>query len=261
MPVARRRSVRALLLVTAALAAVASGCDADPGFPTEAARPTLANVEIAPTQDSLATDAPSTTVPLTLQADLGGEGPVEVRVVVRYQETDSLVASTWAEVEPGPVQIEVPLTLPRGATGDYRVQVVTEGPDGRAGDEAAAVFHFAAASLGPPVVTDVSFPRTVARPASGSRSTPLVATVADPDGRENVAVVALVEPATGAVIGRLYDLGRDNGGTDETAGDGRFSAGLQIFADTEPGTYQLAVVAIDRAEGTSAAVPFTFTVE
>ncbi len=258
MPVALRPL--ALVLPLAALCALA-GCDAEPGFPTQSTPPTLADVQITPSRDSLATDAPTATVPLTVRADLGGEGTMRVRVLVRYEETDSLTASATLQAEPGPVQVDVPLALPRGATGDYRVEVSTEGADGRPGDQAAAVFHFDAASLGPPAIVDVSFPSTVARPASGSRSTPLVVTVTDPDGIANVAVVALTDPASGAVIGRLYDLGRANGGTDERAGDGRFSGGLQIFADTEPGTYELGIVAVDRSEATSAPATFTFTVQ
>ena len=258
MPVALRRLAFVLPLV--AVLAVA-GCDAEPGFPPETVRPTLSNVEITPTGDSLASSAPTATIPLTVRADLGGEGTMEVLVLVRYQETDSLTAEAVLRTEPGPIQIDVPLTLPRGATGDYRIEVATEGADGRAGDQAAAVLHFDAASLGPPAIADVSFPASVARPSTGSRSTPLVVTVTDPDGIANVAVVALVDPASGAVIGRLYDLGRANGGTDQTAGDGRFSGGLQIFADTEPGTYELGVLAVDRAEETSDVATFTFTVQ
>ena len=263
MPVAPRRlPARALPVACAALLAVgAAGCDAEPGFPTETARPTLSNVEITPTRDSLVTDAPTATIPLQVRAELGGEGRMGVRVLVRYEETDSLAAAAAVEAEAGALQVDVPLTLPRGATGDYRVQVATEGADGRAGDQAAAVLHFDAASLGPPVVTDVSFPSTITRPTSGSTSTPLVVTVTDPDGRANVAVVALVDPETGGVIGRLYDGGRAGGASDAVAGDGRYSAGLQVFSDTEPGTYVLDVVAIDRAETVSAPVSFTFTIQ
>ena len=246
----------ALLLAALALAA----CDAEPGLPAESARPTLADVGIAPTQDSLETDAATARIPLTVAATLGGEGPAVVRVLVRYQETDSLVTSARADVAPGPLALDVPLVLPRGATGDYAVEVVTEGPDGRPGDRAAAVFHFDAASLGPPVVEDVSFPATVTRPAQGSTSATLVVTVSDPDGRENVPVVALLDPESGAVIGRLFDGGRAGGAADETAGDGRFSGALQIFADTPAGTFTLEVIAVDRSEAVSEPVAFSFEV-
>ncbi len=258
MPVALRPLALALPLVAALAVA---GCDAEPGFPTETARPTLANVEITPTADSLATDAPTATIPLSVRADLGGEGTMKVLVLVRYQETDSLTASATLQATPGQVRLDVLLTLPRGATGDYRVEVLTEGADRRTGDRAAAVFHFDAASLGPPTITDVTFPATVSRPTTGSRSTPLVVTVDDPDGIANVAVVALVDPTSGAVLGRLYDLGRAGGATDQQAGDGRFSGGLQVFTDTEQGTYELGVLAVDRAEETSDVATFTFTVQ
>lgn len=262
MPVAPRRRLAPVLLL--ALAAVGSGalvgCDAEPGFPTEVDRPALADVRITPAEDSLTTDAPSTTVPLVVEADVVGEGTVRVRVLVRYAETDSLAALVEVEAEPGPIRVEVPLTLSRGAVGDYRVLVATEGADGRPGDGADAVFRFAAASLGPPAVTAVQIAPSVDRPTTGSRTTPVVAVVTDPDGLANVAVVALVDPETGGVIGRLYDEGPSNRSTDATAGDGRFTAGLRVFPDTPAGTYALAVVALDRAGDTSAAVPLTFTV-
>lgn len=258
MPVAPR--LRPVLVLSAAvLAGAAAGCDAEPGFPPEAERATLADVRIAPAADSLRTDAPTATVPLSVAATLGG-GPATVRVLVRYQETDTLTVSTAVDVEPGPFQLDVPFTVPRGATGDYRVQVATEGADGRPGDEAAAVVQFAAASLGPPRVTRVDLAASVERPAQGARDVPVSADVEDPDGVANVAVVLLVDPEGGGVIGRLYDQGDANGAADETAGDGRFTAALQISAATAPGTYALAVVAVDRAEGVSEAVPVTFTV-
>ena len=255
MPVALRRPLWALSLL-----AVLAACDAAPGFPAEATLPTLEDVRVAPTEDSLATDAPTATVPLTVEAEVGGEGPVTVRVLVRYAETDTLVAEATVEAEPGPVRVEAPFTVPRGATGDYRVTVATEGPDGRAGDGAAAVVQFRAASLGPPVVADVEIDSPITR---GTRTItePVVATVTDPDGVANVAVVALVDPETGVVIGRLFDRGRADNGTDQTAGDGRFTAGLRISPDFPAGTYTLAVVALDRAGEQSEARPFTFTVQ
>ncbi|MEM1118031.1 MAG: hypothetical protein AAF845_18815 [Bacteroidota bacterium] len=248
MPVASRLAV--LLPLAAALGA----CDAEPGLPETVARPVIADVEITPTRDSLATDAPTATIPLRVEADLEGEGAIEVRVLVRYAETDSLAAEARAEAAPGRVAVDVPLTLPRGATGDYEVTVTTEGADGRPGDQAASVFRFDAASLGPPVVTGVDVPASTVRPTSGSTTIPIVATVTDPDGRANIAVVALAIPEVG-VLGRLFDAGD---GTDETPGDGRYSAGLQIFPDTEAGTFELDVVALDRAGEQSD--PFRFQV-
>lgn len=252
MPVALRHAARVLSL---ALLGAAAGCDAEPGLPTEVARPVLTDVRITPTEDSLATDAPTATVPLRVEADLAGEGAIEVRVLVRYAETDSLTAEARAETAPGPVALDVPLVLPRGATGDYEVQVSTEGADGRAGDQAAAVFRFAAASLGPPVVTNVSAPST-SRPTTGVARLPIVVTVSDPDGLENVAFVALAVPEVG-VIGRLFDTGRDS---DDVDGDGRYSGSLQVFPDTERGTFELDAVAVDRAGEVSAPYRFTVTI-
>ena len=263
MPVARRGrpaltppTLRGFVLLAAV--AVLGACDTEPGLPTEAARPTIESVRVTPLRDSLATAAPTATVPRVVEAVVGGEGPVTVRVFVRYQETDSLAGQATAEVAPGPVRVEVPLTLPRGATGAYAVTVSTAGPDGQPGDRAAAVFRFAAASLGPPTVT-VNEPAPVARPTgTDTAEIPIRATVTDPDGLANVAAVLVRDPETGATIGRLFD---DGEGSDDAAGDGVYSAAVVIGADFQPGTISLEVVALDRAETFSEPATFTFTVQ
>ena len=253
MPVAPRPAV-ALLAVCAALAA----CDAEPGFADLARPPELSAVAVAPVSARLDTDAPTADVPLTVAGTLDAEGATRVLVTVRWAETDSLVAQADAEVaQPGPFRVEVPLTIPRGAVGDYSVRVATEGADRRPGDQAAAVFRFDAASLGPPTLT-VNAPDAVNRPTGTATQTVRVeATVSDPDGRANVAIVALQVPDGGGVVGRLFDGGQ---GSDRVAGDGRYSGGLVVTSDFEPGTYNLEVVAVDRAGEASAPVPFAFTV-
>lgn len=252
MPVALRSAV--------ALAAVAlAGCDAAPGFAEEVRPPVFSEVAVTPAAFALDTDAARATVPLAVAGTLDAEGPVEVRVLVRYAETDSLVAQTVAEVEgPGPFRVEAPFVLPRGATGEYSVRVTTEGADGRAGDQAAAVLRFAAANLGPPTVT-VNAPAPVARPSgTATVRVPLVATVSDPDGRENVLAVVALVPDGGGVIDRLFDDGPP--GTDVTADDGRYSAAVVVDSSFEPGTYALEIVAVDRAGAESAPALYTFTV-
>ena len=252
MPVAPRSAV-ALLAACAALAA----CDTEPGFADVVRPPALSEVAVTPASDRLDTDAPTATIPLVVSGTLDAEGAVRVRVLVRWAETDSLVAEAAEEVAAsGPFQIEVPLVIPRGAVGDYSVRVSTEGADRRPGDQAAAVFRFQAASLGPPVVS-VASPAPVDRP-TGTRVVvvPVVAAVSDPDGRAHIAVVAFQEPG-GGLIGRLFDGGD---GSDDTAGDGRYSAGIEIGSGFEPGTYTLEVVAFDRAGEASTPAPFSFTV-
>ena len=197
---------------------------------------------------------------------LAGEGRIVVRAVVRYGETssvrDTLVTQVRVEAQAGPVRIEVPVTLPRGATGEYGVSLLTEGADGRTGDGASGVFRFRAASLGPPVVTAVSAPPTVTPPAQSGRATDfrVSADVTDPDGRLNVAAVYVVDE-TGAVVQELFDegsTGRSRG--DERLGDGRYTVTLGIPFGFAPGQYALAIVAVDRAGTQSAPVPFTFEV-
>ena len=255
MPVARRG--RPALLSLAVLVALGA-CDTEPGLPSEAARPVFETVRVTPVRDSLATAAPTATVPLAVEGVVGGEGPITVRVLVRYQETDSLAAEASAEVAPGQFRVEAPLVLPRGATGAYAVSVSAEGPDGQPGDRAAAVFRFAAASLGPPSVT-VNEPATVPRPSGDDvAQVPIRATVTDPDGRANVLAVLARDPETEATIGRLFD---DGEGNDETAGDGVYSAAVSVTSAFEPGEYTFEVVALDRAETFSEPATFTFRVQ
>ena len=258
MPVARRGRPAPLVLLTLLGAALAA-CDAEPGLPVEAALPVIESVRVTPARDSLETAAPTAAVPLAVEAVLGGEGPITVRVLVRYAETDSLAGRAEAEVAPGAVRVEVPLTLPRGATGSYEVEVSTEGPDGRPGDQAAAVFQFAATNLGPPVVVGVNRPAPRTRPAGRDTvQVPILATVSDPDGLANVAAVIAREIESGATIGRLFD---DGDGTDDAADDGVYSGAIVVGSDFEPGTYSFEVVGIDRARAVSDPAVFTFTVQ
>ncbi|PAP78445.1 hypothetical protein BSZ37_19455 [Rubrivirga marina] len=244
----------------ALLAVALWGCDAAPGFASEVARPTLGTVDVSPVDVSLDTDAPTATVPLAVTGTLGGEGTVRMLVLVRYAETDSLVTQTEAEVQPGDFRVDAPFDLPRGAIGEYSVRVATEGADGRAGDQAAAVFRFVATNLGPPSVT-ANTPSPVSRPSgTNTARVPLVATVTDPDGRANIAAVVAVDPESGVTIGRLFDDGPAGGAADQTADDGRYSASVTVTSDFEPGTYELAIVAVDKYGAESEPALYTFTV-
>ncbi len=253
----------AVLLFAAALAA----CDDAPGLPAEVQRPSVTAFALTPLTDSLATNAPTASIPLAIEATLAGEGRIVVRAVVRYGETvstrDSLVTEVRVEAQPGPVRIDLPITLPRGATGEYAVTLLTEGADGRTGDGASGVFRFRAASLGPPAVANVTAPATVARPANGdARPTPfrITADVSDPDGLVNVAAVVVTDE-NGAVVQELFDEGQTGRSRDdERPGDGRYTVTLGIPFAFQPGTYTLAIVALDRAGTQSAPAPFTFEV-
>lgn len=254
--------MRRLACLLAACAALAACDSSAPGLPPADARPAITAFALSPGTDSLETDARTASIPLALALTLAGEGPIRVRATVRYAGTDSLVAEVRQTLPPGNAVLDVPLVLPRGAIGDYAVRVTTEGPDRRVGDGAEGVFRFRASSLGPPVVEGIQAPASVRRPTNPNAfaALPIVVTVSDPDGRENIAVVLLEQPGVG-VIGQLSDRGRSDGSGDATAGDGRYSGTLQIPASFPPGSYTLEAVAVDRAGLFSARVPFTFTVE
>ena len=248
------RSPRTAFAAAAVLLALAlAACDDAPGLAEPAPLPRLSGLEVAPTAFTFDSDAATAEVPLVIRATV--DAPATVRALVRYAETDTLVADVEAEVGPGIVELRPALLLPRGATGDYQVTVVTESADGRAGDRAEAVFTFEAASLGPPTVTAVDVPATVA--PGGTLS--IVATVTDPDGRENIALV-LLQDETGALVAQLFDGGPGRS-DDDTAGDGRYSETLRLGEDAPPGPIVLQVVAFDRAGTASAPAPFTVTVQ
>jgi hypothetical protein len=255
-----RWSFAALLFSLPFGALLSSGCDSAPGLTDDSARPALASVVVTPLQDSLETSASFATIPLIVTGVVSSETPVTVRALVRYSEADTLVAEARLVAQAGSFRLDVPLTLPRGAIGSYAVTVSTEGANGRAGDEAAAVFTFKAASLGPPTLT-LQVASSVTRRSTGSVSLPIVATVTDPDGRANIAFVLLQAPNGGGVLGPLYDEGRTSRSTDERANDGRYTAGLSIPSTAQTGPYTFEVIAVDRAGQESAPVPFTFTVQ
>ena len=249
----------AALLFTLAFGATWFGCDTAPGLPDESDRPGLSALSISPTQDSLETSAARTTVPVVVTGTLAGQGTITVRTLVRYAETDTLVAEITSNEAPGTFEQSVPLSLPRGATGEYAISVTTEGPDGRAGDEGSAVFHFKAASLGAPSLT-LEVGTTVVRQANRSVTLPIVAVVTDPDGRENIATVIIRFP-DGGVIGQLLDEGRTSRSSDAVADDGRYSGGISVTPATPAGSYTLEVLAVDRAGQESAPASFTFAVQ
>ena len=254
---------RAVLLI-AAFAVALAACDAAPGLPTEVRRPSVTAFRLTPTADSLETTGPTASVPLVIEATLAGEGPVVVRALVRYAETDTLLAETRVEAQPGPLRIELPVVLPRGATGNYAVTLTTEGADGRTGDGASAVFRFRAASLGPPTIARIEAAAFVARPTSGVRPFPIAAAVSDPDGLANIVAVLLTD-VDGNVLGRLFDDGPAGGASDVRARDGRYTAAIQVFPASDPralppGFYDLAVIAVDRAGDESIPVPVQFEI-
>ena len=246
----------AACIVLAALAAstlALPACDSAPGLPELAPLPRLSGLEVTPTAFAFESDAATAELPLVVRAELSA--PATVRALVRFAEADTLAAQAETETTGGAVELAVPLALPRGATGDYRVTVVTEASDGRPGDQAEAVFTFQAESLGPPTVTAVDAPAAVAP----GGTLPVVATVTDPDGLANVALV-LLQDETGAFVAQLFDEGSARS-DDDAAGDGRFSETLRLGDGAEPGDIPLQVVAFDRAGTASEPAAFTVTVQ
>lgn len=238
-----------------AVVAVVAGCDTAPGADEAIGDPvSITGFSLTPLSDSLETNAAVAEIPLTLQATTGGGGAARLLYTVRYRATDSLVTQGEMTGNGGQYNATPTLRLPRGAVGEYAVTVASEGADGSAGDRASSLFLFDATNLGAPEVASVDAPSSVSRGSDFSISAPMV----DPDGRENIARVALLSEE--GVLGLLRDDGQSQSG-DATAGDGTFTIALSVPSEAEAGSIPLGVFAIDRFGVSSDTTTFTVSIQ
>ena len=115
-----------------------------------------------------------------------------------------------------------------------------------------------AASGREPVIEEVIAPERVERPSTGATPITLVAVVSDPDGLANVSRVRFWNVEAPSATFGLRDDGQ---GGDEVAGDGRYTATVQIESTNRPGPTTLAFQATDRGGLESQIVEKTITVE
>jgi hypothetical protein len=258
----RWRSTTVVLLVGAALLVAVAACDSTPGAPAILPEPpALDGFAVSPDSFRLEGAAPSASILLTLTGTVTSPdgGPVTLQYLVRRQGAFASAIEGAIEVAAaGPFQAIDTLTVPRGASGLYVVEAIAVGRNGRAGGRASDLLRFTIDPLGAPTVANVVLdPPIVNLPASGTTSLRVVATIADPDGLENVGYVAF-QPAGGGPQIPMSDAGPIGQSGDATAGDGQYTVTLDVAAGTPVGQYPFEVVARDR-EGLEAP-PFPVTI-
>lgn len=148
--------------------------------------------------------------------------------------------------------------LPAGETGNYVLEVYGYDNDGTLSNRVLGTFTLLN-EQDPPVITAIEAPAIVTRPADGTVSFTLVATVEDPQGVANVSTVLAWNVLNPQATFALFDDGSSGG--DEAAGDGRFTATVQISSDNAPGVNTLAFQATDRGGLQSEVVTIDITIE
>ena len=148
--------------------------------------------------------------------------------------------------------------VPEGETGDYTIELYAVDDTGMLSNRVLGTFTLLNVQ-DPPVITTVEAPDTVQRPSEGTTSFQLVAVVSDPQGIANVSTVTAWNVNTPQAIFGLFDNGISGG--DETAGDGRFTATVQISSTNATGVNTLAFQATDRAGLKSEVVTVDITIE
>jgi hypothetical protein len=229
---------------------VFSACETTPGAPAILPEPpALDGFAVSPDSFHLVGAAATASIPLTISGTVTSPvgGVVTVQYLVRRQGSQATaLEGTFEVTAAGPFQATDTLSVPRGASGLYVVDAIAVGRDGRGGGRASDLFRFIIDPLGPPTVVDVVLdPTVVVLPASGTTDLRVVATVADPDGLENLGYVSL-QPQGGGPQLPMSDAGSVGQSGDVTAGDGRYTVTLEVAAGTPPGQYPFEVVARDR---------------
>ena len=245
-----------------------TGCDTLPEQADSISRPPqLSNLTYSPRQLDLGT---------TPEIIVAGRASIDFNVSVDASDPDGTVTGVNFILRP-PTAGSAPLVnleMTPGNNGRYALSYTQEVPEGETGDytmELSAVDNTGTLSnrvLGtfkllnvqdPPVISSVEGPGTVQRPAEGSVSFKLIAVVSDPQGIANISTVLAWNINSPQATFGLFDDGA--GGDDEVAGDGRFTATVQITAANAPGTNTLAFQATDRAGLKSEVITLDITIE
>ncbi len=246
-----------------------AGCDALPDPVDSFSRPPeLTNLSYSPASLDLALNQQAIVdgmvrVDFTVAVDAYDEDGVmeEVHLVLRPPTAGSAPIAN-VEMNPDTDKRKFALTysqlLAQGETGNYTLEVYGFDDDGTLSNRVLGTFTLLN-EQDPPVITAIEAPATVTRPASGTVSFTLIATVEDPQGVSNVTNVLAWNVLNPQATFALFDDG--SGGGDEVAGDGRFTATVQIGSDNAPGVNTLAFQAVDRGGLQSEVVTVDITIE
>ncbi|RMF55696.1 MAG: hypothetical protein D6746_13365 [Bacteroidetes bacterium] len=259
------------------LGVVLAGCDTVPGPRDVGTPPHVFDFSFSPQRIAFEQLPPGqiegdvARVPLSLRVTVrDDDGDLEeVRYLIRPPLSDAEVLDTgvMAPVGNGVYAAETQLTLARSAVGTYTVLVVAADAAGHLSNQVRGELTFEATGR-PPVIEAVEMPERVTRPGPGEEPVliPIVATVTDPDGLENIARVEMEVVPGGSVFFLCDDGGEGacNAGAssgDAEAGDGRFTITIQLTSDNAPGETTFRFRAIDRSGLESEPVERTITVE
>lgn len=247
-----------------------AACDAAPGLPpAKDAAPVLSDFTYAP--DSLDVAGLGEQV-----RDGVAEVPLELEVTARdpegaLREVGYIVRSPLPAAEPlkaGTLQpvggggtdryrIRTTLQIPTAETGLYTLRVLALDEEGQPSNQVIGSLVFAASGR-EPVIEEVIAPEQVERPSTGATPVVLVAVVSDPDGLANVSRVRFWNVNVPAAKLSLRDDGQ---GGDEVAGDGRYTATIQVESTNAAGPTTLAFQATDRSGLESQIVEKTIVVD
>ncbi|MEM8485382.1 MAG: hypothetical protein AAF564_07515, partial [Bacteroidota bacterium] len=242
-------------LVLGLLLVFAAGCDSLPEQTDALSRPPeVSNLSYSPRQLDLGTAPAGSVVNGTARVDFSisaeaadPDGTVSsVRFVLRPPTVGS-DPLTNVEMEPqvdGTYVLNYTQELNEGETGDYTLELYAVDNAGTLSNRVLGTFTLLNVQ-DPPVIEAIEAPATVTRPAEGTTAFQLIATVSDPQGVANVASVLAWNVINPQATFGLFDDGA--GGDDEVAGDGRFTATVQISSSNAPGVNTIAFQATDRS--------------
>ncbi len=265
----RRASHASALFVLGCFLILAVGCDSLPEQTDTLSRPPeISNLTYTPRQLDLGV-APAGTV-------VNGMARVDFSISAEAVDPDGDVAAvrfilrpptagsdplTNLEMEPqvdGTYLLNYTQEINEGETGDYTLELYAVDDAGTLGNRVLGTFTLINVQ-DPPVIEAVEAPATVVRPAEGTTTFQLVAVVSDPQGVANVSSVLAWNVINPQATFALFDDGA--GGDDEVAGDGRFTATVQISSSNAPGVNTLAFQATDRSGLQSEVVTVDITIE
>lgn len=252
-----------------------TSCDSVPGVtdPT-ASSPVVSGIQVTPdvlALDQLGGEGETVTAQITVSADVTDADKDLTAAFVLIRSSSPGQAPLAQEEVPlgndGRFTLRLDLTVPRASGGQFVVTVFAADAAGNISNTAYGSIRVSGESA-PPEIIAVDMPDQVTRPAVGQPpiSIPILATVSDPDGLENVAFVEVI--VNGAATLRLCDDGGsgtcNNGfgsSGDVAAGDGVFTLTIQLDSSNAAGTNSFEFTAVDRTGLRSGAVFRMITVQ
>ena len=232
-----------------------AACDTAPG-PSDAIQrpPSVSGFSYAPRDLDLLDVDPadiadgSVDVAFDVQVDAEDpDGQIDRVLFVLHPPTQGaqpLAFEQLTESGSGRYTISHNVELATGEIGNYNIVVYAIDNAGLLSNEVLGTFTLMNEGS-PPVIDSLDVPGTIQRPATGTQNVVFAAYVSDPDGLANVASVVFWNTDSPGSTFSLFDDGSSGG--DETAGDGRFTATLQISSGNAVGINRFAFQATDRA--------------